>query len=89
MVFENKSKEINYVRYTEDRKELLRHIKIKRTIAEETNKIIAVFNNEFDVVKMDNSILYNVAMKCFMKQLEKLTEEESLEYLKKEAMKLI
>ena len=86
MVLEEKSKEIFSVHYTEDRKAVTRRITFKKTLAEETNKIVAVFNAENEVVKLNQSTLTNIGMNCFLKQLEKLSEEEVLEYLEKKAL---
>ena len=86
MVLEEKSKEITSVKYTEDRKTLGRRISFKRVLAEETNKIIAVFNANSEAVKLNQSMLTNIGMNCFIKQLEKLTEEEIIQYLETKAL---
>ena len=86
MILKNKSENVFYVRYTEDRKTVERRIKFKRTLAEETNKIVAVFNNETEAVKLNQTILTNIGMNCFLKHLEKLSEEEVLAYLKAKAI---
>ena len=86
MVLEEKSKEIFSVHYTEDRKGVTRRINFKRLLAEETNKIVAVFNAESEAVKLNQTILTNIGMNCFIKQLEKLSEEEVLEYLEAKAL---
>lgn len=86
MIFEEKKKSVNPIRYTEDRKTLSRWIEFKRVLAEDINTVIAVFNNESEAVKLNNSILVNIAMNCFIKQLEQLTEEKALEYLEKKAL---
>jgi len=86
MVLEEKSKKTLSVRYTEDRKILERRIGFKRKLAEETNKIVAVFNKESEAVKLNQTILTNIGMNCFLKQLEKLSEEEVLEYLEVKAL---
>lgn len=86
MVLEEKSKEISSVKYTEDRKTLGRRISFKRLLAEETNKIVAVFNANSEAVKLNQSMLTNIGMNCFIKQLEKLTEEEALAYLEAKAL---
>lgn len=86
MVLEEKSKEIFSVRYTEDRKGVTRRIAFKRLLAEETNKIVAVFNAESEAVKLNQTILTNIGMNCFLKQLEKLSEEEQLAYLEAKAL---
>ena len=86
MIFQEKRKEVNSIKYTEDRKTLGRRIGFKRPLAEEINVLIDVFNNESEVVRINNSVLVNIAMNCFLKQLEKLPEEEALEYLEKKAL---
>ena len=86
MILKNKSENVFYVKYTEDRKTVERRIKFKRTLAEETNKIVAVFNNETEAVKLNQTILTNIGMNCFIKHLEKLSEEEVLAYLKAKAI---
>ena len=86
MVLEEKSEEIFSVRYTEDRKGVTRRITFKRLLAEETNKIVAVFNAESEAVKLNQTMLTNIGMNCFLKQLEKLSEEEILEYLEAKAL---
>ena len=86
MVLEEKAKEVFSVRYTEDRKGVTRRISFKRLLAEETNKIVAVFNENSEAVKLNQTILTNIGMNCFIKQLENLTEEEVLEYLEKKAL---
>lgn len=83
MIFEEKKKAVNPIRYTEDRKTLSRRISFKRLLAEDINTLIAVFNKESEVVRINNSVLVNIAMNCFLKQLEKLSEEEGLHYLEK------
>ena len=86
MIFQEKRKEVNSIKYTEDRKTLGRRIGFKRALAEEINVLIDVFNNESEVVRINSSVVVNIAMNCFLKQLEKLPEEEALEYLEKKAL---
>lgn len=86
MVFEKKSKEIFYVRYTEDRKIISRKINLKRALAEETNKIVTVFNNESEAVKLNQSILTNIGLNCFLKHLNNFTEKEQMKYLQSKAI---
>ena len=57
MIFQEKRKEVNSIRYTEDRKILGRRIGFKRALAEEINVLIDVFNNESEVVRINNSVL--------------------------------
>ena len=86
MVFEKKSETIPYIRYTKDRKQLTRKLTFKRELAEETNKIVTVFNKESEAVKLNQSILTAIAFECFFKHLGKLSEEEALTYLNKKAL---
>jgi len=86
MLLKEKAKEVTFLTYTEDRRVIERRINFKRELAEEINVIIAVFNKESEVVKINNSILVNVAMNCFFKQLEHLTEEEIIEILEEKAL---
>lgn len=87
MLLKEKAKKVNFLTYSEDRKTIERRINFKKELAEEINTVIAVFNNESEVVKINNSILVNVAMNCFFKQLEGLTEEEIVEILEEKALK--
>ena len=86
MLFEEKAKQVKPVKYTEDRTSLSRRITFKRPLAEETNKVIAVFNNESEVVKLNNSTLVAISLNCFLKKLEKLPEDEAITYLEKKAL---
>lgn len=85
MLFENKRNEVTVLHY-EDRKTVERKIKFKKLLAEEVNVLIAVFNKE-TMFKLNNSILVNIAMNNFFKQLEDLSEAETLELLKTEFIK--
>jgi len=86
MILTEKSKEVNFLQYTEDRKIIERRIKFKKELAEATNIIIAVFNKESEVIKINNSILVNIAMNCLIKQLNKLPEDEIIQILEEKAL---
>ena len=86
MVFDEKSIGISYVKYTEDRKSLERKLLFKRVLAEETNKIIAVFNKESGAFHLNQSILTNIGMNCFLEMLDELSEEEQLDFLQTKAL---
>ena len=88
MVFKKKSKKIDLpkTQYSKDRKIIKRQIKFKKAIAEDTNLIMAVFNKESEIIKLNQSILTNIAISCFIRQLEKLSEDEAIEYLKRKAL---
>ena len=68
------------------RKKLKIQVSIKKELAEERNKIIAAFNNEFEGVKLNSSLLINIAMNCFIQQLENLNEDEAIFYLRKKTL---
>lgn len=86
MLFKEKGKGINYIQYTEDKKTVERRIKFKKDLAEEVNKLIAVFNNDSEAVKLNNSIVVNVALNCLIKQLTNLPEEEIIQVLETKAL---
>lgn len=86
MLFEEKSKKVTFLTYSPDRRIIERKIGFKRLLAEEINEVIAVFNKESEVVKINNSTLVNIAINCLFKQLEGLSEEEIVEILKEKAL---
>lgn len=77
---------VKYRRYTSDTSEVTRHINLKKEIAEEVNKVIAVVNKENKNFKLNNTILFNVAIKKLFKELEELPTEEAIQLLRKEAL---
>lgn len=77
---------IKYRRYTSDITEVNRHINLKKEIAEEINKAIAVANKDNKNFKINNTILFNIAIKKYFKELEKLSSEEAIQVLRKEAL---
>ncbi len=77
---------IKYRRYTSDITEVNRHINLKKETAEEVNKVIAVANKDNKNFKLNNSILFNVAIKKYFKELEELSSEEAIQVLRKEAL---
>lgn len=86
MLFKEKSKKVTFLTYSPDRRIIERKIGFKRLLAEEINEVIAVFNKESEVVKINNSTLVNIAINCLFKQLEGLSEEEIVEILKEKAL---
>ena len=85
MLFKDKRKEVKVLHYEEGRKEVEKRLKIRTALAEETNVVIAVFK-ENSVLKINNSILVNVALNCLFKQLEDLSEEEAIEVLESKVL---
>lgn len=77
---------IKYRKYTSDITEVTRHIDLKKATAEEINKVIAVTNKGNKNFKLNNTILFNVAIKKYLKELEELPSEEAIALLRKEAL---
>lgn len=77
---------VKYRRYASDTSEVTRHIDLKKETAEEVNKVIAVANKGNKNFKLNNTILFNVAIKRFFKELEELPTEEAIQLLRKEAL---
>lgn len=86
MLFEEKRKNITSVTYSDDRTEVERKIKFRKALAEETNVLLAVFK-KYSGLKINNSILVNVAINCLIQQLERLPEDEAIETLEVEIVK--
>lgn len=86
MLFKEKAEKVTFLTYSHDRKIIERKIGFKRVLAEEINEVIAVFNKESEVVKLNNSTLVNIAINCLFKQLEGFSEEEIVEILKEKAL---
>ena len=86
MLFEDKSKDIQYNKYSTGTGTIDRHINLSVELAEEINKVIAVPNDGNKAVKLNNSKLFNMAIKKFLKELEELPEEEAVQVLRKGAL---
>lgn len=86
MLFKEKRTEVNVLQYEEQRREVERRIKFKKALAEETNVVIAVFNKESEAIRINNSILINVALNCLFRQLEDLSEEEAIAVLEEKVL---
>lgn len=85
MLFE-KIDNVKFRRYTSDVKEVTRHIDLKTELAEEVNKAIAVANKDNKGIKLNNTILFNLAIKKYLRELEELSEEEAIAVLRKGAL---
>ena len=77
---------IKYRKYTSDITEVTRHIDLKKETAEEINKVIAVANKGNKNFKLNNTILFNIAIKKYLKELEELSSKEAITVLRKEAL---
>ena len=87
MLFEDKAKHYEYKTYDTNRTEIRRNIYYITPIAEEINRILAVLDHE-SLVAIDNSILANVSMKLTIEYLNSLSEDEAIERIEMEAMKM-
>lgn len=79
--------DIKYRKYTSDVTEVHRHIDIKKELAEEINKVLAVVNKGNKAFKINNTILFSIAIKKYFETLEGLTTEEIIEIIRKEGLK--
>ena len=85
MVFEEITG-IKYRKYTSDVDTVERHITLTTEVAEELNKLIAVVNKGNKAVKLNSSILFNLAMKFYLNELKNMDSEEIISFLRKEAI---
>ena len=79
--------DVKYRKYTSDVTEVHRHIDIKKELAEEINKVLAVVNKGNKAFKINNTILFSIAIKKYFETLEGLTTEEIIEIIRKEGLK--
>lgn len=85
MLFE-KINSIKYRKYTSDITKVIRHIDLTKERAEEVNKVIAVANKGNKNFKLNNTLLFNIAIKKLFKDLEKLPSEKAIQILRKETL---
>lgn len=86
MLFEE-IENIKFRKYTSDISEVERHITLSKETAEETNKVIAVVNKGNKAVKLNSTILFNLAIKKYFEELAELPSEEVITLLRKGALK--
>lgn len=89
MVFENKGKRVNYYTYRGCKNIVEKRIYLNPELSNKNNKVIAVFNNESDMLKIDNSSLTTIVYDCFYNYLEKLSEEEAIDFIGAKAYELL
>ena len=85
MLFEETK--VKFRKYTSDVEEVERHITLDKELAEETNKVIAVVNKGNKAVKLNSSILFNLAIKKYFEELAELPSEEVIALLRNGALK--
>lgn len=84
-MFKDKGKSTKF-RIYEDITEIERHITLPVNVAEELNKVIAVFNKENKFLKINNSILVVSILNTYFKQADGLPEEKQLEEIKQKVV---
>ena len=84
-MFKDKGKSTKF-RIYEDITEIERHITIPVNVAEELNKVIAVFNKENKFLKINNSILVVSILNTYFKQADGLSEDKQLEEIKQKVV---
>jgi len=57
---------VKYKRYNGNKEFILKSIRFDKVTAEKINKTIAVFNNKEKVLKLNNDVLINLAVKEFL-----------------------
>lgn len=89
MVFENLIKETTWLSCQNGKKTLEKKFIVSRELADEYNKIIAVFNQENEEITMTNSLLFVIIFSDFLECLEDMAESQALELLKNQAIALL
>lgn len=84
-MFKDKGKSTKF-RIYEDINEIERHITLPVNVAEELNKVIAVFNKENKFLKINNSILVVSILNTYFKQADGLPEDKQLEEIKQKVV---
>lgn len=79
--------EVKFRKYTSDVESIERHITLTTEVAEEVNKVIAVVNKGNKAVKLNSTILFNLAVKKYLKELGELPSEEVILLLREGALK--
>ena len=89
MLFEEKAKEKGYLTYPTSQDTVYKRIGLDKSLAEEINKVISVVNKESGIVQINNSILGTLAFNCFFKQLEALSEDDAIKYIRNKALDFV
>lgn len=85
MLFEEIN-DVKFKKYSSDTINVSRHIELTKETAESVNKVIAVANKGNKNFKLNSTMVFNVAIKKFFKELEKLSSDEAIHVLRTEAL---
>lgn len=86
MIFEEKSRDVNFRKYPNEQKVVNRKITFKKSVAENINLIISVFNNEEQALRLNNSILLNIAMEHYFQAINDIDEESAIKELRNKVL---
>ena len=95
MIFKKISKDVEYRKYSKEKPVVNRNIDLKTDNAEEVNEIIAVVNSMTRQKKLpiityrnevNSTVIVNLAVKNYLNNLKKLTDDEILEKITNEAI---
>lgn len=86
MIFEEKSKYLHYRKYPNEQKAINRKIVFNKSVAENINLLIAVFNAEEKALRLNNSILINIAMEYYFKAINDMGEETAIKELRNKVL---
>ena len=89
MVFENLIQETNWLSCQNGKKTLEKKFIISRELADEYNKIIAVFNKENEEITLTNSLLFIIIFSDFLECLQDMAESQAVELLTNQANAVI
>jgi hypothetical protein len=89
MVFENKIKETTWLSCQNGKETLEKKFTISRELADEYNKILAVYNHENEEMQINNSLLFIILFTDFLECLEDMAEADALRLLKQQASALL
>lgn len=77
-----KKNKIKFKKYKENQKQIQRRIHFEKDVAENVNRLIAIFNNEFAGFNMNSSIFINIVLRDYFSYLKTLDKNEAMEILK-------
>ena len=89
MLFTEKENQISYITYASNETSKQRHFTLKCDVLESINELIAVFNKKNPNLNLTSSLLLNIILENYFKNLETLTDMEILNLIKKEVLNQI